>query len=171
MLRSIAIAIATIALVSSLHAAELEVAGLKFTAPAGWRDTATKRPMSAGGFTKDAEPKVDAAFFHFPNGQGGDVEANIARWKSQFATDPETKLERESLKAGEKEIVLVTITGTYKGSTMRPEPVPLENNVMLAAIVPGPEGNVFIRLNAPKDAAVKVKADFKTIATSPFPAK
>lgn len=165
------IAIAAVALVSSLHAAELEVAGLKFTAADGWKGAETARPMSAGSLVKEGEPKLEAIFYHFPGGQGGDVEANLARWKSQFAAEPAATLERENVKAGDKEIVIATITGTYKGSSMRPEPVPLENHVTLAAIVPGPEGNVFIRLNASKDAAEKVKAEFKALAASPFAAK
>lgn len=165
MFRSILV---TAALVSTIHAADLEVAGLKFKAGEGWKLAETARPMSAGSLTKEGEPKFEAIFYHFPGGQGGDVEANLARWKGQFATEPEAKLERENVKAGDKEIVIATITGTYKGSTMRPEPVPLENHVTIAAIVPGPQGNVFIRLNAPKDAADKVKDEFKALASSPY---
>ena len=156
------------AIVAPLYAAELEVAGLKFTTPAGWKAADAARPMSAGSLVKESDPKLESIFYHFPGGQGGDVEANLARWKGQFATEPEAKLERETVKAGDKEIVIATITGTYKGSSMRPEPVPLENHVTIAAIVPGPEGNVFIRLNAPKDKADAVKADFKALASSPY---
>lgn len=163
--------IAAIAFVSQLHAAELEVAGLKFIVPTGWKAATETRPMSAGSLVKESDPKIEAIFYHFPGGQGGDVEANLKRWVSQFATEPAPKLERETLKAGDKEITLATITGTYKGSMMRPEPVPLENHVTYAAIVPGPQGNVFIRLNATKTAAEPVKADFKTLAASPFPGK
>ncbi len=159
------------AIVASAHAAELEVAALKFTAPAGWKGAGSARPMSAGSLVKEADAKVEAIFYHFPDGQGGDVEANLARWKGQFAAEPEPKLEKETVKAGDKEIVIATITGTYKGSTMRPEPVPLENHVTLAAIVPGPEGNVFIRLNATKEKAEEVKADFKALASSPYAGK
>lgn len=166
MFRSIFTA-AAVALVSQLHAAEIEVAGLKFKAAEGWTLAEAARPMSAGSLVK-AEPKLEAIFYHFPGGQGGDVEANLARWKSQFAAEPEAKLERENVKAGDKEIVIATITGTYKGSSMRPEPVPLENHVTLAAIVPGPQGNVFIRLNAAKDVAEKVSAEFKALAASPY---
>ncbi|WAC19740.1 hypothetical protein OVA24_21205 [Luteolibacter sp. SL250] len=159
------------ALVAPLYAAEIEVAGLKFKAADGWKAAEEARPMSAGSLVKEGEPKLEAIFYHFPGGQGGSVEANLARWQGQFAPEPAPTLEKETVKAGEKEIVIATITGTYKGSTMRPEPVPLENHVTLAAIVPGPQGNVFIRLNAPKDAAGKVKAEFKALAASPYPAK
>lgn len=165
------ILISTIALVSSIQAAEIEVAGLKFKAADGWKAAETARPMSAGSLVKDGEPKLEAIFYHFPGGQGGSVDANLARWQGQFAAEPAPKLEKESAKAGDKEIVIATITGTYKGSSMRPEPVPLENHVTLAAIVPGPEGNVFIRLNASKEAAEKAKAEFKALASSPFAAK
>jgi len=163
--------IALIASAVSLHAAEIEVAGLKFSAAAEWKLADTARPMSAGSLIKDGEPKLEAIFYHFPGGQGGDVEANLQRWTGQFAKDPAPKVERETLKAGDKEIVIATITGTYKGSTMRPEPVPLENYTTLAAIVPGAQGNVFIRLNATREVAEANKADFKKLAQSPHAAK
>jgi hypothetical protein len=159
------------AIVAPLYAAEIEVAALKFKAADGWKLAEDARPMSAGSLVKEGEPKLEAIFYHFPGGQGGDVAANLARWQGQFADEPAPKLERENVKVGDKEIVIATITGTYKGSTMRPEPTPLENHVTLAAIVPGPQGNVFIRLNAAKDAADKVKEEFKALASSPYPAK
>ena len=159
---------ALVASVAPLTAAEIEVAALKFVSPKGWKLTETPRPMSSGGFVQEEAPKLDATFFHFPNGQGGSVEANIQRWAGQFAAEPAATVEKETLKAGDKEITLVTIAGTYKGSSMRPEPVPLENYVTLAAVIPGPEGNVFLRLNGSKADAEKAKADFKAIASSPF---
>jgi len=159
------------AMVAPLYAGEIEVAALKFKAADGWKPAEQVRAMSAGSLVKEGEPKFEAIFYHFPGGQGGTVDANLARWQGQFAAEPAPKLEKETVKAGDKEIIIATITGTYKGSTMRPEPVPLENHVTLAAIVPGPEGNVFIRLNAPKDAADKVKEEFKALAASPYPAK
>jgi hypothetical protein len=159
---------AFVAAVAPLTAAELEVAALKFVAPKGWRLAETARPMSAGGFVQEEAPKLEATVFHFPNGQGGSVEANIQRWTAQYAAEPAPTVEKEALKAGDKEITLVTITGTYKGSSMRPEPVPLKDHVTLAAIIPGPEGNVFVRLNGSKDDAAKAKADFKALTSSPF---
>jgi hypothetical protein len=158
-------------LVAPLYAAEIEVAGLKFKSAEGWKLAEGARPMSAGSLVKEGEPKFEAIFYHFPGGQGGSVDANLARWQGQFAPEPAPTLDKETVKAGDKEIVIATITGTYKGSTMRPEPVPLENHVTLAAIVPGPQGNVFIRLNASKDGADKLKAEFKALAASPYPAK
>jgi hypothetical protein len=169
MLRSI-FTFAAIALVSTVHAADLEVAGLKFSGTA-WQAAAAPRPMSAGSLLIEGDAKREAIFYHFAGGQGGDVEANLKRWTGQFATDPAPKLDRETVKAGDKEITIATITGTYKGSMTRPEPTPLENHVMLAAIVPGPQGNVFIRLTATKETADAAKAEFKALAGSPFTAK
>lgn len=159
---------ALVAPIAPLSAAELEVAALKFVAPKGWKLAETPRPMSAGGFIQEEAPKLEATVFHFPNGQGGSVEANIQRWAAQYAAEPAATVEKEALKAGDKEITLVTITGTYKGSSMRPEPVPLKDYVTFAAIIPGPEGNVFIRLNGAKADAEQSKADFKTLVSSPF---
>lgn len=169
MLRSI-FTLATFAVLSPLHAAELEVAGLKFSGDA-WKAAETARPMSAGSLLIEGDAKREAIFYHFAGGQGGDVEMNLKRWTGQFAADPAPKLDRETVTAGGKEITIATITGTYKGSATRPEPVPRENHVMLAAIVPGPEGNVFIRMTAAKEAADAAKAEFKALAGSPYAAK
>jgi hypothetical protein len=170
MIRPFATALLAAALAPFLHAAEMEAGGMKFTA-AGWKPAEAARPMSAGSLVKEGEAKQEAIFYHFPGGQGGDVEANLQRWAGQFAADPAPKVEREKVKAGDKEIVIATITGTYKGSPTRPEPEPRPDHVMLAAIVPGPQGNVFIRLTAPRAEAEAAKAEFQALAASPHAAE
>ncbi|RYD33862.1 MAG: hypothetical protein EOP87_10230, partial [Verrucomicrobiaceae bacterium] len=65
------------AIVAPLYAAEIEVAGLKFKAADGWKLAEDARPMSAGSLVKEGEPKLEAIFYHFAGGQGGDVVANL----------------------------------------------------------------------------------------------
>ena len=68
-------------------------AGLKWTAPAGWSNQGS-RPMRAATYTVpatsgDHDPGECAVYF-FGAGQGGGVEANIARWKGQFTNSGST---------------------------------------------------------------------------------
>ena len=61
--------------------------GLRWTMPAGWR-AQPERPMRAATYTVsaaagDREPG-ECAVFYFGRGQGGTVQDNIDRWRSQI---------------------------------------------------------------------------------------
>ncbi len=146
----------------------LKVADLSFKTPAPWQSVPTSSPMRAGTlhFTVDGEEKpLEAVFYYFGAGQGGDTEANITRWLGQFEGTPESK--REELAAGDKKVALVVAHGTYLdgppfGGTPRPD------YTLLGAIVPAADANVFIKLTGPKDAVAKALDAFKALATSPY---
>ncbi len=148
----------------------LKVASLTFKTPAPWKTVPTSSPMRAGTLhfpVEGSEAPLEAVFYYFGPGQGGDTEANIARWLGQFEGAPESK--REELAAGDKKVALVVAHGTYLdgppfGGTKTPRP----DYSLLGAIVPAADANVFIKLTGPKDAVAKVLEAFKTLATSPF---
>src|SRR5213080_390657 len=62
-------------------------AGLRWTAPAGWSSEAP-RPMRAATYSVPPAPGDRAGgevvINYFGPGQGGSVDANIERWKSQM---------------------------------------------------------------------------------------
>jgi hypothetical protein len=148
----------------------LKVADLTFKTPAPWKVVPTSSPMRAGTaqFTIEGSDKpIEAVFYYFGAGQGGDTEANISRWLGQFEGTPVSK--REELAAGGKKIALVIADGTYLdgppfGGTKTPRP----DYTLLGAIVPAAEANVFIKLTGPKEDVAKALAAFKALATSPF---
>ena len=109
------------ALVTGLHAeekkvSELTVAGLRFKVSEGWTPKAKPRAMSQGGLTyKTSEVKgLDADFYHFGAGQGGSVEANIARWKGQFEGGAK---EVETTKLADDKIDFLHLQGTFMSGT------------------------------------------------------
>ncbi len=155
---------------SSLADDTLKVADLTFKTPAPWKTVPTSSPMRAGTLNIEVageEKPLEAVFYYFGAGQGGDTEANITRWLGQFEGTPESQ--REELTAGGKKVALVIAHGTYLdgppfGGTKTPRP----DYTLLGAIVPAGDANVFIKLTGPKAATAKILDAFKTLATSPF---
>jgi hypothetical protein len=70
---------------------------------------------------------------------------------------------------GGKKVTVVKADGTYLDGPPMAAKTPRANYTLLGAIVPAAEANVFIKLAGPKDAVAKVAADFRALATSPFP--
>ncbi len=87
--------------------------GLKSVAPASWEMEKPKSRFRAFQFSlpkaegdkKDAEMIV----YFFGRGGGGGLDANIKRWKGQFA-DPKVKM--KTWKAGDVEATVLDLTGT-----------------------------------------------------------
>ncbi len=161
-------------LTTSLRAEEgkLSVAELSFTYPTTWKSVPPSSPMRAGTLqitVEGQEKPLEAVFFYFGAGQGGDPTANVKRWLGQFEGTPESKT--EELTAGDKKVTLVTATGTYMDGAMFGPKTPKENYSLLGAIVPGAEAPVFIKLTGPKEVLAKLTEDFKKTAVSPFAAK
>lgn len=166
--------LAFVALTSGLSAEDgkLEVAGLNFSYPTTWTSIPPSSPMRAGTLQikiEGAEKPLEAIFYYFGAGQGGDAKANVDRWLGQFASPPESKT--EELDANGTKVTLVTATGTYNDGPMMGPKTPMENYTLLGAIVPGNDAPVFIKLTGPKDALAKVSEEFKSLIKSPFPAK
>src|SRR5579862_9382109 len=65
------------------------VAGLKWTAPAGWKNLGSQT-MRAATYNVPVVPgdkeNAECVVYFFGKGQGGPIEANMERWKSQFQT-------------------------------------------------------------------------------------
>ena len=166
--------LAITAMSAALHAADgkLAVAGLNFAFPTTWTSVPPTSPMRAGTLqiaVEGADKPIEAVFYYFGAGQGGDSKANVDRWLGQFASPPESKT--EELDANGTKVTLVTATGTYNDGAMFGPKTPKENYTLLGAIVPGTDAPVFIKLTGPKDAVGKVSDAFKAMIKSPFPAK
>src|SRR5262252_9097746 len=63
--------------------------GLHWTAPAGWK-AGPPQTMRAATYAVEAAPgdtaQSECVVYFFGAGQGGSIEANIERWKSQFTS-------------------------------------------------------------------------------------
>jgi hypothetical protein len=107
-------------------------------------------------------------FYHFGKGQGGGVKANLDRWKGQF--QGETKVTPEEKTYGGQKVTIVTMTGTYLvGPPFGGNKVATPDHMLLGAIIPHPDGDVFLKMTAPEADLNKVKADFEKLIASAFP--
>lgn len=151
---------------------KLTVSDLTFKFAAPWKAVDSSSPMRAGTLqyvVADSEKPLEAVFYFFGAGQGGDVDSNVGRWFSQFQGEPEKS--REEVTVGDKKVTIVKASGTYLDGPPFGPKTPKENHALLGAIVPAAEANVFIKLTGPKDAVSKVTEEFKKLAASPFATK
>ncbi len=168
-------ALALLTVTAGLRAddAQVSAGNLNFALPsAAWKSVPTSSPMRAATLqisAEGADKPLEAIFYYFGAGQGGDTQANVARWLGQFESPPVSKT--EEIDAGGKKVTLVTATGTYLDGAMFGPKTAKADYTLLGAIIPGPEAPVFIKLTGPKDAIAKITEDFKKLSVSPFAAK
>jgi hypothetical protein len=140
-------------------------AGLKWTAPAGWTSKGAA-PMRAATYTvQDAECVV----YFFGEGQGGSAEANIARWKGQFTVNGQPAPAKTGTRTVHGlPVTDIDVAGTYAGMAgpaMTPQ-TPKSATRMLAAIIQGPGGNIFVKFTGPAATIGANKAKFEQLVSS-----
>jgi hypothetical protein len=135
--------------------------------PAGWETREPSSTMRLAEFgTPGAEGSdgADVVVFFFGAGQGGSVEANIARWQSQFQSPegghvaPAVTVED----GGAFPITIAEFTGTYArtmGMSMNPDSGVADQG-LVAAVVETPEGNMFIQLFGPTASVAAERDEF-----------
>jgi hypothetical protein len=122
-------------------------------------------PASAG----DADT-AEAVVYYFGPGQGGDVDSNVARWRAQFSDesgnppDPViTKIDNVSFSS-----TLVEFHGKYnRGIGMGGQPSEAKSDqVLLAAIVETPKGNLYVQAYGPSAGVLAQKDAFLSFVRS-----
>lgn len=165
---------ASLAFVGSAFAQDeaktFEVAGLKFTAPAGWEEQAPTSAMRKAQFKvgEDAEMVV----FFFGKGGGGGAQANIDRWIGQFEESKEQldpKTEVEAIGGGKAKVTTVSATGTFLSGSPFGKKVPKPGYTMRAAILEYDGGPLFIKLTGPEAVISAQALAFDTMVRSAFP--
>ncbi len=151
----------------------LTVSEFTFTFGKPWKSQQVTSSMRAGQLTYDHADEnlkdVDLVIYFFGAGQGGGTQANIDRWIGQFEGAPETKIEEKEMNG--KTVTFLTAKGTYKESMGGPfsgNSTPQNDYIMLAAILPSSQGDVFLKLTGPSDSVEALKEDFDAFANSPF---
>jgi hypothetical protein len=88
--------------------------------------------------------------FYFGKGQGGSVEANTARWASQFTT-PEGRPVTpriQKFKSSGIPVTMVELNGNYaRGVGTGPQGAAKPNQTLLVAVIETPDGNVTLQLH------------------------
>jgi hypothetical protein len=144
--------------------------GIVFTAQEGWIvETPTSSMRKAQYLLPRSEGDDEDAtlvVYHFGPGGGGDLEANLDRWASQFeqpdGVDTRELLEPQARVVNGVALSVVDLDGTYVAET-RPgsgERLRKERWRMLAAIVDAPEGAYYVKLVGPEGTIAHWEASF-----------
>lgn len=148
-------------------------AGVRWTAPDGWKAEGP-RPMRAATYAITPVPGdqgiAECVVNYFGPGQGGSVEANIERWKSQVQ-GPDGK--PAAAKVAERKLRGLTITtidasGGYSGmgGPIAASPKIVPGYRLLGAIVQAPGGTVFFKLTGPAKSIAANQQKFEQLLAS-----
>lgn len=112
---------------------------------------------------------AEAIVYYFGEGQGGSVEANVARWSSQFtAADGEPVSPRlGALDGTDFRTTIAEFEGTYARSIGAGNPTAaLPDQGLVAAVVETPSGSLFLQLVGDRRAVAEARADFLELVGS-----
>lgn len=141
--------------------------------PVSWTARETTNEMRLAEYAIPAAAGAESAevvVYYFGPGQGGSVEANIARWTGQFTTPDGGAVEPVVSPVADAAFptTLVELEGSYgRGIGMGPgrdEARP--GQALVAAVVETPKGNLFIQLFGPVAEVEAARAGFLTFVRS-----
>jgi predicted small lipoprotein YifL len=170
-------AAAVVAAPAPAQPAQVEAGGLTWTSQAPLVARAPKSRMRAAEYGLSSDPDAELSVFYFGEGQGGAVDANIARWLGQLGqpdgSDTAQKAKRSERTVGNVTVALVEATGNYAGGMAMPgapAPAPITDAMMLGAIANGPKGPVFFKLIGKRASVEAARAAFAALLSSLRPA-
>lgn len=141
--------------------------------PADWVANEPSSGMRLLQFTVPADDAGDAAqlvVYYFGPGQGGSLEANVARWSSQFSADDDPVEPVITPLNGNFPATLVELTGNYaRGVGVGSASDALPNRTLLAGVVETPRGNLYPQLHGPAALVAKHRAAFVRFITKMRP--
>lgn len=148
--------------------------GLTWTMPADWK-AEPARPMRAATYTVASAPgdkdSAECAIFFFGAGQGGTVEDNIERWRSQIL-GPDGKPAAPKIdKRAERgmNITMVDSSGAYTGmgGPMTVSSRAVSGYRLLGAVVQGSGGNnIFVKFTGPAKTIAANQQKFEQLLSS-----
>lgn len=163
---------ASLALVTASLFAE-SAAGIRWTAPAGWKAEGP-RPMRAATYSIAAvegdQGVAECVVNYFGPGQGGGIEANIERWRGQVlgadGKPAPAKVDKTTVRG--IAITKIDASGTYTGmgGPMMAGSKPVTGYRLLGAIAEGPGGSVFFKLTGPAKTIAAQQKSFEQLLAS-----
>ena len=165
LLRSAAVALVAVASVASAQST-VTLLDYRTTVPNGWT---SRTPASSARLAEYVVPAsgndgpAEVIIYFFGKGQGGNVQANLTRWKGQFSTPdgspvPET-ITRDS--SGAFPITFAEYHGTYRrGIGAGSADSVKTGQALVAAIAETPHGTMFIQMFGPSARVVAERDTF-----------
>ncbi|MES2130654.1 MAG: hypothetical protein V4463_25560 [Pseudomonadota bacterium] len=168
-LRAIVLATALACGAAGAAPSKLQIQGYSAAVPAGWVAQEPSSSMRVAQFALPGTKDAEVAAFFFPPGQGGNHEANILRWSSQFfgADGKAGKPTVSTHKAGDTEVTLVELKGKYaRGIGMGQQGDAKANQTLLVAMVETPVGRITLQIYGPTKQVTAQRANFLALAQS-----
>jgi hypothetical protein len=161
-------------IISILTAAVL-AAGLTFTTPDGWRQSAGGSSMRVAEFTlprADGDAEDAQLIVYYFGGQGGSVDANIQRWVGQMQQPdgrPSSAVARKQTRTvNGLTVTLIDVDGTYVAE-MAPGAAARHNKPhfrLRAGVVETPSGPYFIKLTGPEKTVTRWDTSYQQFVGS-----
>ena len=161
-------ALLLVTLAAAAAGLEGSAGGLRWTVPSGW-EAAPERSMRVATYRIPAAAGKDAGecgVFFFGRGQGGSVEDNLARWKSQFEPASDAKPVQRTVNG--LKVHEIDISGTYTspGGPMMQSQGRKSGWRLLGAIVEAPDGLIFFKATGPAATMKNAEKDFQALVKS-----
>lgn len=149
----------------AFQANAVEVAGYSFKAPEDWKSSPPSSNMRKAQFAIPGKSGKDgeAVFFYFGGGGAGGVKANVDRWMKQFE-DPQGQSVKTETVGGTK-VTFAQAHGTFLSGRPFGPKTPKAGYAMLAAIVEGKQGAIFVKMTGPKETVDAHSAKLKKMVT------
>ncbi len=134
------------------------------TVPAAWTFRKPSSTMRLAEYVAGSAGGAEVVVYFFGPSQGGTVDANLARWKSQFSNPSgapvDEKISHE--KSGAFPLTIAEYHGTYArgtGAGSAPDEA-RPDHVLLAIVAETPKGTLFFQLFGPTAAVAAQRTAF-----------
>lgn len=144
-----------------LNSPTVQISGIELTTPDTWQRETPSSSMRALQYALKSDKSLKVAGFFF--GTQDLASDNIKRWKGEF-----TKLTNDKEEKLNNNITYLILEGTYniKPFPMAEEGTPTDNYMVLASIVPTPEGPYYFKIYGPKEKLSKEVESFRKFLNS-----
>jgi len=132
--------------------------------PASWASRTPSSTMRLAEYVAGAPGGAEVVVYFFGTSQGGTVDANLTRWKSQFSNPKGGAVEEKVThdKSGVFPLTIAEYRGTYArgiGAGSAPEAA-RPNQILTAVVAETPKGTLFFQLFGPVAAVEAQRAAY-----------
>lgn len=147
----------------------IDLIGYQTRVPDGWQQQPPENTMRAAQFLVPPARGQEAGqsvVFYFGKGQGGSVDANIARWESNFSAPggKPAQAKRRRAKVAGMPVTWAELNGAYaRGVGMGMAGAVKPDQTLLVAIVETPKGNLTFQLFGPRATVAAQRKAFEAM--------
>lgn len=152
---------------SFAFAEKFTVAGINFESPKNWESSEPSNNMRKAQFSASSPTgkTAEVVFYYFGSGNTGGIQANVDRWMKQFEDPQDKKVNTETI--NKTRVTYAQAHGTFLSGRPFGPKTPNPGYGLLAAIIEGGGGAVFIKITGPKSAVEEnIEATKKMVTAS-----